>query len=116
MEKRVIVERPHRSNYPEPVRFRRGVAVRLGDSDPDFPGWIRATDHDGRTGWAPKALLHLHGTQEAVAAADYDGTELNVSPGEQLTVRRELAGWYWACNEQGDFGWVPVDATRPVRE
>ena len=72
MEKRVIVERPHRSNYPEPVRFRRGDAVRLGDSDPDFPGWIRATDHEGRTGWAPKALLHLHGTQEAVAAADYD--------------------------------------------
>ncbi len=116
MEKRVIVERPHRSNYPEPVRFRRGDAVRLGDSDPDFPGWIRATDHEGRTGWAPKALLHLHGTQEAVAAADYDGTELNVSPGEQLTVSRELAGWYWACNEQGDLGWVPVDATRPVRE
>lgn len=114
MENCVIVERPHRSNYPEPVRFRRGDTVRLGDSDPDFPGWIRAMDPEGRTGWAPEALLDRRGTREAIAVADYDGTELNVSRGEHLTVRRELAGWYWVCNEQGDLGWVPVDSTRPM--
>ena len=114
MENRVVVERPHRSNYPEPVRFRRGDAVRLGDRDPDFPGWIRATDPAGRTGWAPEALLDRQGTREAIAIADYDATELNVSPGEKLTVRRELAGWYWVYNEQGDLGWVPVASTRPI--
>ncbi len=114
MENRVIVERAHRSNYPEPVRLRRGDAVRLGDRDPDFPGWIRATDPEGRTGWAPEALLDRQGTHEAIAVADYDATELNVSPGERLTVRQELAGWYWVCNDQGDLGWVPVASTRPV--
>ncbi len=114
MKNRVIVERAHRSNYPDPVRFRRGDSVRLGDRDPDFPGWIRATDAEGRTGWAPEALLDRQETHEAIAVADYDATELNVSPGEQLTVRRELAGWYWVCNEQGDLGWVPVASTRPI--
>jgi SH3-like domain-containing protein len=114
MVNRVIVARAHRSNYPEPVRFRRGDAVGLGETDPEFPGWIRITDPRGRVGWAPEVSLDRQGPHEAIATADYDGTELDVSPGDQLTVERELAGWYWVCNDKGELGWVPIDSTRPL--
>ncbi len=108
----VVVIRAHVSNYPDPVRFRRGDTVTLGARDPDFPGWIRVADRRGRSGWAPEALLDSVAGSEGRAIEDYDATELNVSPGDRLNVHRELSGWLWVCNEIGEFGWVPVTSTR----
>jgi len=108
----VVVVRPHVSKYPDPVRFRRGDRITVGDRDPEFPGWIRVTDPCGRSGWAPEVLLDGVFGFEAEAIEDYDATELNVVPGERLVVHRELAGWFWVCNEDGTLGWVPADSIR----
>jgi len=110
MRQSTIVIAAHHSNYPDPVRVLRGQKVGVGDSDPEFPGWIRIIDPTGRSGWAPESILERSGGSEAVATEDYDATELDVAPGDRLTVHRELAGWYWVSNEAGAFGWVPVDA------
>ncbi len=91
--------------------FRRGDTVILGSRDPEFPGWIRVADRSGRSGWAPEALLDNVDGPHGTAIEDYDATELNVSPGDLLTVHRELAGWFWVCNESGACGWVPVSTT-----
>ena len=110
----VVVVRPHRTNYPDPVRFGKGQTLRLGEVDPDFPGWIRVVDPEGRSGWAPEAILRKLSERQAVAEEDYCARELDVSPQERLTVHRELAGWIWVGNEEGELGWVPADATRPL--
>jgi hypothetical protein len=45
---------------------------------------------------------------EAIALADYSAYELDVAPGETLTVYRELNQWYWCSNQAGVHGWVPA--------
>jgi SH3-like domain-containing protein len=112
MNRHAVVVRAHRSRYPDPVRFRRGDRVRIGRRDRDFPGWIRVTDPGGRRGWAPEALLDGIGGAEAAATEDYIATEMDVSPGERLIVRRELAGWFWVSDAEGNHGWVPADSIR----
>lgn len=112
MKQSRVVIAVHRTSYPDPVRVRRGEMVHLGDTDPDFPGWIRVTDAAGRSGWAPESILEPAGAAEAVVTEDYDASELDVSPGDRLTVYRELAGWYWVSDEAGKFGWVPVEVTQ----
>lgn len=112
MPRTVVVVRPRESAYPDPVRVRKGEEVAVGSRDPDFPGWIRVMDRGGRKGWAPEAIVEQTGDGRARAKEDYDATELDVSPGMRLIVHRETAGWMWACDENGFFGWVPVDCTR----
>ena len=114
MNKRVVVVRPHGSNYPDPVRLGKGERLSLGESDPDFPGWIRVMDTEGRSGWAPEEILERIGANQARVLEDYDATELDVFPGDQLTVCRELAVWLWVCNDKGELGWVPAAATESV--
>lgn len=112
MKQSRVVIATHRSIYPDAVRVRRGEKVEVGGADPEFPGWIRITDPAGRSGWAPELILERSGRSEAVVTEDYDATELDVSPGDRLTVHRELAGWYWVSDEAGESGWVPVDVTQ----
>jgi len=112
MIRHAIVVRAHLSRYPDPVRFRKGERVAVGTRDPDFPGWIRVTDPEGRRGWAPEALLDGIDGTEAVATGEYIATEMNVSPGQRLVVRRELAGWFWVSDDKGKQGWVPADSIR----
>lgn len=114
MNKRVVVVSHHVSNYPDPVRLGKGERLSVGKGDPDFPGWIRVMDREGRSGWAPEEILERVGENRARVLEDYDATELDVSPGDQLTVCRELAGWLWVCNDKGELGWVPAVATRSV--
>lgn len=112
MNRHAIVVRAHRSCYPDPVRFRKGERIAVGKRDRDFPGWIRVTDPEGRSGWAPEALLDGIDGTEAVATGEYIATEMDVSPGQRLVVRRELAGWFWVSDEQGNEGWVPAYSIR----
>jgi quinol monooxygenase YgiN len=105
-----VVTAGHESKYPDPVRFGYGDRVVLGETDPDFPGWVRVTDTDGRTGWAPESMLERRGGSTAVALEDYDATELDVSPGDAVTIHRELAGWYRVSTPDGRLGWIPTAA------
>ena len=111
MYKKTTAARPYLSKYPDPVRFRRGDRIVLGHRDAEFPGWIRVTDPRGRSGWAPESILDSVGGADAEAIEDYEATELDVSPGDRLTVHKQVAGWLWVCNEHGEQGWVPVSVT-----
>lgn len=115
MTDRVIVVTPHVSNYPDPVRFRRGERVRVGAPDRNHPGWIRVRDAKGRSGWAPEKFLDSIGDGLAIALEDYDATELDVVAGERLNVHRLVSGWYWVSDAHGRTGWVPAQAIRPLQ-
>lgn len=116
MTSRRVVVRPHVSNYPDPVRLRQGDRVTIGRRDPEHPGWVRVTDPAGRAGWAPEALLEHAGEHEATATEDYDATELDVLPGDELVVHRHMAGWLWVSDRTGRRGWVPTAVTAGGRQ
>jgi SH3-like domain-containing protein len=99
------VFRQHRSEYPDPVSFASGEALRIGDRDTEYPGWIWVAAADGREGWAPEQYLDL---EAGVARVDYTARELDVDPGEQLVVLKRLNDWAWVRNAGGECGWVPL--------
>ncbi|MCP4196904.1 MAG: hypothetical protein GY762_07105 [Proteobacteria bacterium] len=104
----VKVRKPHRSNYPNPIKFQRGERVRIGQADTKYGGWIWTTVGSGNSGWAPLQLLELEGN-EAVALSDYDARELNTEPGQILSVLNELNNWYQVRTADGTIGWIPVE-------
>jgi uncharacterized membrane protein len=105
-----LVAARYASRYPDPVRFRYGDRVTLGEGDPAFPGWVGVTDTGGRTGWAPESALERRDESSAIATEDYDATELDVGVGDAVAIHRELAGWYRVSTPDGRRGWIPASA------
>ncbi len=110
---RVSVIHQHRSNYPDPVSFRRGDRLVAGRRDTEYPGWIRVTAGDGREGWAPEQYLDLD-ESPALALEDYSARELDTEIGEQLDVLQVLNDWLLVENARGVRGWVPAQTTAPA--
>ena len=122
--RKVIVDEPYESPYARPVRFKAGERVLVGHADPDWPGWLWTTSHDGRSGWAPRSYLLLEDeivsppseaeARNALAVRDYDGTELTISAGAVLEVLDEESGWLLCRAPGGELGWLPAEHTRPA--
>ncbi len=106
MKHRVIVA--HRSQYPDPIRFAPGDRLRIGRRDDDYPGWIRVTTPCGNEGWAPESIIRLEPDGDGTALSEYDARELDTEVGERVVTVRELCGWSWVENEDGECGWVPA--------
>ncbi|MER0496677.1 SH3 domain-containing protein [Aeromonas hydrophila] len=109
-----LITTAHHTCYPNPIAFRAGERVRIGLEDDEFPGWVRTFTADGNEGWAPLSLLTSISAEEALARQDYTARELDVAAGERVRVERELAGWLWVHNDQGQSGWIPASAIAPV--
>ncbi|WP_281558001.1 SH3 domain-containing protein [Thalassomonas sp. RHCl1] len=110
---KAIVTQAHESNYPDPVKFKCGDTLVLGEVDIEFPNWIKVTTTDGNTGWAPLQYISACSDGEAgVAQSDYDANELNTVPGEELKVMFELNEWFRVMNSRGVLGWVPVKTVK----
>lgn len=107
----VTVTKAHISNYPNPIRFKKGDRLNLGALDTEFPGWIRTRTEDDNEGWAPVQYVDVDESDDSQGTAlqDYTAFELNTHLGENLTVTAELNDWYWVMNEAGAEGWVPVN-------
>jgi hypothetical protein len=103
----VRVTRTYRAQYPAPIRVRAGERVRIGREDEDYPGWRWCAAPDGREGWVPVDVLRQE-DGEAVLRIDYEATELDVNPGQQVTVEKEMRGWLWVEDAAGGRGWIPA--------
>lgn len=113
--KLVVVEK-HKSNFPNPISFKKGERLHMGKRDTEFQGWIWVTTHDGNEGWAPVQYLQMkQGTDQAVANRDYIARELDTRVGEQLTLHHELGEWGWVEKRDGSCGWVPMKTTRILK-
>ncbi|MBY5968963.1 SH3 domain-containing protein [Halomonas denitrificans] len=112
---KVIVIRAHISEYPDPIAFKSGDEVQLGDEDTEYPGWVRTTTRNGQVGWAPLAYLEAtDDPQRGIATRDYDATELNTQVGEPLHVLDQLMGWGRVENALGQVGWVPLSTVEAL--
>jgi len=101
-----IVREAYSGQYNDPIRFRAGETVQVGQADPDYPEWYWCRGPDGREGWVHASLLSLH-ADAAVGLEDYSARELTVAAGEGGRVLRVLGGWVLLELDDGRTGWVP---------
>lgn len=102
----------HVSEYPEPISFRAGDMLVVGERYEGPEGWndwyfCEVAGCPG--GWVPGQVLQWTGRSTAVAREDYTARELEVRAGEVVMGSRTLGGWVW-CEPAGGgaAGWVPL--------
>ena len=96
--------------YPNAISVTAGEIVSVGPEDDEFTGWKWCKASDGRQGWVPVELLSNQGG-EATILQDYSARELDVSPGEEVTVEDARHEWFLVRNARGERGWIPASHT-----
>ena len=81
---KLIVVEEHKSNYPNPISFKKGESLIIGKKDTEFEDWIWVTTKDENQGWAPMQYLQIEEGNKAVAKQDYTATELDTCLRDEL--------------------------------
>jgi hypothetical protein len=102
------VLKAHKRSYENPISAKAGDEVHMGQKD-NWQGhtWIWCTHQNGLSGWVAESILSVD-TIKATLIQDFDALELSVNEGEILKGSKQLGGWVWLSNTQGDSGWVPL--------
>jgi uncharacterized protein YgiM (DUF1202 family) len=108
MGQTVQVRRGYQIQYANPITVRAGESLTVGRADDDSPGWRWCRAADGRQGWVPVELLSSE-EPDTTILKDYSARELQVVPGEEVTVEDVRHGWLLVRNVKGDCGWIPAD-------
>ena len=109
---KLIVVKAHKSDYPNPIRFRKGDILHVGQQNTEFKDWIWVTTKDGNQGWAPVQYVQNIDAQKAVAKKNYTAVELDTVAGDELLLHYEVNDWGWVEKRDGSCGWVPLNTTR----
>jgi len=109
---KLIVVEEHKSNYPNPISFKKGESLIIGKKDTEFEDWIWVTTKDENQGWAPMQYLQIEEGNKAVAKQDYTATELDTCLRDELFLHYELNDWGWVEKSDGSCGWVPMKTTK----
>jgi len=105
----------YKSAFPDPLIIRAGEKLRIGGKKSSWPGWIWCTNGKKHSGWVPERYVERQG-ETGLALYDYNATELSVSAGEELVLRKEESGWIWCTNQRGESGWVPAEHVEKLKE
>jgi hypothetical protein len=107
-----IVTAPHRSEYPEPITFKQGSTLIIGDKydGPEaWDNWYFCTVPGHTGGWVPAQVIEWTSKTTGVALEDYTARELDIDAGAILHGTRQLNGWVWCtCIASAEAGWVPL--------
>ena len=109
---KLIVVEEHRSNYPNPISFKKGESLIIGKRDVEYENWIWVTNKEGNQGWAPTQYLKIEEGNKAKAKQEYTARELDTSLGDELFLHYELNEWGWVQKSDGSCGWVPMKTTK----
>lgn len=102
------VIKKHESTYPDPLNLTTGESVSVEPRECEWPGWLWATDREGRSGWVPEAYLTvIDSTAELLR--DYNATELDSEAGDNVEILERESGWALCRNADGAVGWLPED-------
>ena len=96
------------------IRLEAGQEITSGPADREWPGWIWATDSDGRNGYVPLEYLEPLGEDRWAALQEFDPTVLKIKRGDNITSRQHIHGWHWCENESAEQGWVAGYLLKPV--
>jgi len=105
---KVIATQGHKSNYLNPISFRKGECLKIGYKDTEYEGWVWVATQDGNHGWAPIQYIQIEEGNNAVARQSYVANELDTQVGEKLILHHELNDWGWVEKYNGSCGWVPM--------
>ena len=114
MTTRARVVAAHRAPDRAPIQVHRGMRVRLGERDGDWTDFVWTVLADGNGGWVPQQLFDVVDAGIGVAREDYDTTELDADPGDELAIGPALAQWHWARDTLGREGWIPARNIEPI--
>lgn len=110
---KVEVIKKHQTNYPNPVSFKVGDKLTIGERDTEYKGWVKVTTSSGNFGWAPESYINLQSIP-ALATKNYTAKELNTEQGETLEFILSLNEWSWVKNSSREYGWVPNETIKHV--
>jgi len=113
LQQRVRIRLRHNVEYPNAISVTAGETVSVGPEDNEFAGWKWCKASDGREGWVPVELLSNQGV-EATILQDYSARELEVWPGEEVTVEDTRHEWLLVRNARGERGWIPASHTEQL--
>jgi len=98
----------------DPLSLKAGDVVTVGQGDRTWPGWVWASDDQGRDGYVPAEFLEpVEGGRHKVTE-DFDPTVLTIRRGDRLESLRQIHGWHWCRNAAGEEGWVAGYLLRPA--
>ncbi|MFG0832081.1 SH3 domain-containing protein [Aeromonas bivalvium] len=110
--KAFLVINAHRSEYPNPITFRKGTPLVVGEryeGEEEWHDWFFCHCDGQQGGWVPAQIIGSAGDGTARALEDYTARELSVQAGDRLSGHRMINGWIWCVREQeGASGWVPL--------
>ena len=98
----------------DPIHLEAGPEVTVGVTDRAWPGWIWATDNNGKSGYVPEEILEPLGEGRFAAMETYDPTVLTVKRGDKIDSIRQIHGWHWCRSEAGEEGWVGGYLLKPA--
>jgi len=96
------------------IHLEPGQEVTSGPADNAWPGWIWATDHNGRSGYVPAEYLEPLGEDRWAVLKPFDPTVLKVQRGDKITSLEHIHGWHWAQNQSGQSGWIADYLLKPA--
>ncbi|AZM95684.1 SH3 domain-containing protein [Vreelandella venusta] len=118
--KKYLVVSSHESEFPNPITFRKGDPLIVGEEykgTEEWDNWFFCSSPGQEPGWVPGQVIERLEGSEGRALDDYTARELNVLEGERLTGARVLNGWLW-CEKSisKESGWVPLENLQEVEE
>jgi hypothetical protein len=113
---RFIANADYEENNTRALHLIAGQEVTSGPEDKTWPGWIWATDVEGRCGYVPQDFLEPLGEDRWAAITDFDPSVLKVKKGDSVSSLKQMHGWHWCQNEAGAEGWVANYLLKEVSE
>lgn len=119
-DKRYRVVRPHESEFPCPITFRKGAPLVVGEEyvgSEGWDNWFLCGTPGQESGWVPGQIIERLDGTVGRALEDYTARELDADKGEVLNGTRELNGWLW-CEKtcRSASGWVPLENLEEIPE
>jgi hypothetical protein len=110
VSKKYFVIKEYLSPYPDPIHFKKGVIVDVGETykgDPDWADWVWCTGKNKSSAWVPKQYIHYDSGQW-VLKTEFNAMEISVDVGDCLDVYEIVNGFGMAEKPDGKRGWVPM--------
>ena len=116
------VVKPHRPDPGDPREIESGQRLKFERRPTNWEGWLWCEAEDGYACWVPEKWVTI--TQDVTVDSapgwcflkrDYDPSELEVDPGDEMDVRFEESGWVWGRVLDGRKGWVPAECVNKER-
>jgi hypothetical protein len=109
------VTQEHKASYSYSLIAETGDEAKVGNEDPEMPGWYWCTDVKGVNAWVPKTYLEIYG-DTAVFNQPYNSVEHNAQPGEIMQYLGEALGWVECLNKEWKYGWIPAEKLEKIGE